>query len=225
MVSHFPNYVIPNALMDNWSTLFSNLGQTPSYYASPGKIIFNAFVSSKGNISVPDIQIRYHPKGEFEIVLQRVKTKGSITLESRDPFAEPNIILNSPLDPDDLEAFVWGVEFVRSLIKSPPFSSIIEKEISPAITNIDELKKWINQTYTGWLHFTGTCPLGTSPDSVVDTSLRVKSVSNVRVADASVLPHSGNGNIHNTVLATALRASDIILGKQTVKEVLGSQNE
>jgi len=220
-----PGYVIPGAVLDSWPGWFRNIASKPSYFGSgTGKDnIFHLFVSSLANISVPDIQLKYFAhNNSIAIALQRVNSKGSVTLDSNDPLAYPNVILNYPLVPADIDALYWGIEFVRELIKSPPFSQIIEKETFPAIYDPIALKQWITENYNGYNHHTGTCPLGetNSPDSVVDTSLRVKSVTNLRVTDASVLTHSGNGNIHTTVMATALRASDIILGKHTPQQIV-----
>jgi len=148
------------------------------------------------------------------ITLQKVKSKGSVTLQSNQPLIPPRVTLveNTVLDSEDVDAFVWGIEFVRSLAKTSPFSDILEKETSPAIYTPNELREWVINNVSGYNHYTGTCALG----SVVDTSLRVKGVNNVRVADGSILLHSGNGNVHNSILTVASMASDIILGKRKV---------
>lgn len=45
---------------------------------------------------------------------------------------------------------------------------------------------------------------------VVDTSLKVYGVSNVRVVDASVMPFQVCGHLQSTIYAVAERAADII---------------
>ena len=47
--------------------------------------------------------------------------------------------------------------------------------------------------------------------AVVDNTLRVKGVKNLRVADASVLPHQTSGNTQSPVFMIGERASDFIL--------------
>ena len=46
--------------------------------------------------------------------------------------------------------------------------------------------------------------------SVLDSRLRVKGVSGLRVADASVFPNNVSGNIVSSVYATAEKAADLI---------------
>lgn len=47
---------------------------------------------------------------------------------------------------------------------------------------------------------------------VIDSSLRVKGVGNLRVVDASILPHSISANLQVALYAVAEQAS-VIIGK------------
>jgi len=57
-------------------------------------------------------------------------------------------------------------------------------------------------------HPTGTCAMG----QVVDSRCRVKGVSSLRIADASVFPTQVSGNILGTVYAVAEKVADMIKG-------------
>jgi choline dehydrogenase len=65
----------------------------------------------------------------------------------------------------------------------------------------------------GYYHPAGTCRLGSDPDSVVDLELRVRGVTGLRVADASVMPVITNAHPNATVLAIAERAAGLITGQ------------
>jgi choline dehydrogenase-like flavoprotein len=52
--------------------------------------------------------------------------------------------------------------------------------------------------------------IGTDERSVVDTSLYVHGISNLRVADASVMPSPISANTNATVYAIAERAAELI---------------
>jgi choline dehydrogenase len=55
-------------------------------------------------------------------------------------------------------------------------------------------------------HPTSTCRIG----SVVDATLKVKGIKNLRVIDASVMPSVPSGNINAAVIAVAEKAADIL---------------
>lgn len=61
-------------------------------------------------------------------------------------------------------------------------------------------------------HQSGTCKMGAydDPTAVVDPELRVRGVSNLRVADASVFPLVPNGNPVAAILMVAEKAADMI---------------
>jgi len=219
-------YSVEQLPIGMWKSFFQSyyLGDF-GYFGSTGTKLIQIFVSSTGNISVPDIKVEYYPDVTEDIkiglTLQRSSTKGSIQIESNDPFIIPNIV-QTPIDDRDVDALFWAVvNFTRNFIKAPPFSNMIDTEISPGDQSPDQLRQWIKDNASPWIHMTGTCPLGdnSAPDSVVDTSLRVRNVENLRIGDASVLLDSGNGNIHNTVLAVAEIAADLILGQSITSQI------
>lgn len=63
-----------------------------------------------------------------------------------------------------------------------------------------------NSLSSGTYHPIGTCAMG----KVVDSSLRVVGVDNLRVVDASVIPTPITAHIQSTVYALAEQAADII---------------
>jgi len=196
-----------------------NLGNS-GYFGTVGGKYVDLFVSSTGNIDNPDLQIEYSSGGNnigFSLVLQWVYTTGYVHLASKNPNVSAYVDFLNPIDPRDVDAFFWGIDFVRNLVKVSPFSEMVISEISPGKNVTDQqLREWISKKADPYNHWSGSCALGdsTSPNAVVDTTLSVRNVKNLRVADASVLIHSGNGNIQNSVFAVGEMASDLILGRK-----------
>jgi len=54
---------------------------------------------------------------------------------------------------------------------------------------------------------------GSDPDAVVDTDLRVRGITGLRIADASVIPVISNAPTSATVLAIAEKAAAMISGR------------
>ncbi len=70
----------------------------------------------------------------------------------------------------------------------------------------------IRGTVASYYHPAGTCRIGADADAgaVVDAELRVRGISGLRIADASVFPLIPNAPLHATVLAIAEKAAGLI---------------
>ena len=91
------------------------------------------------------------------------------------------------------------------------------------------LAGWLQDEYFEWLvrHFTftiyhpvGTCKMGTAEDdsAVVDPSLSVRGIANLRVADASIMPHLMSGNTNAPSMMIGEKAAEIIKDLWSVVE-------
>ncbi|WP_371645357.1 GMC oxidoreductase [Streptomyces mirabilis] len=69
---------------------------------------------------------------------------------------------------------------------------------------------YLHKNLRTYSHYAGTCRIGTDETAVVDPKLRVRGVSGLRVADASVMPSSVSANTNATVYAIAERAADLV---------------
>lgn len=103
-----------------------------------------------------------------------------------------------------------GLKLVDKMVQSDHFKGKIGKRTNPApdldLQDIDAAKDAVRDWVMGEYHPCGTCSMG----QVVDGQLKVKGVSGLRVADASVFPNHVSGNICSSVYAVAEKAADII---------------
>ena len=72
---------------------------------------------------------------------------------------------------------------------------------------VDALLEELSQTI---YHPVGTARMGLDSGSVVDPDLRVRGVSGLRVADASVMPRITSNNIHAPVIMIGERCADLL---------------
>jgi choline dehydrogenase-like flavoprotein len=80
----------------------------------------------------------------------------------------------------------------------------------PAVDDDAGLRAYVAETLGSMNHPVGTCRIGVDDLAVVDTDLRVRGITGLRVADASVMPSIVTGYTNATVYAIAERAAEII---------------
>jgi choline dehydrogenase len=157
------------------------------------------------------------PAGGFALVASAVApdSRGSVTLASPDPQAAPLIDPGFLRDRRDLDRLEAGLAMIRQAAASPPFSAVGAAEAwpGPDVRTSAGLRAWIGRTVGSYFHPAGTCRMGSDPGAVVDLDLRVRGITGLRVADASVMPVIPNAHLHATVLAIAEKAAALISGR------------
>ncbi|MFP5021020.1 GMC family oxidoreductase [Pseudonocardia phyllosphaerae] len=76
--------------------------------------------------------------------------------------------------------------------------------------NDARLDEWIHDRLTTSVHLSGSAPMGTGPDAVVDPELRVHGLAGLRVADTSVLPSVPRRGPAATAIMIGERAADLV---------------
>jgi choline dehydrogenase len=179
--------------------------------------------SGQGELNGPDLQILlvacpyFHPAlsgpGPDEgytiaVSLMSPHSRGSLRLASADPTAAP-LIDSGYLNSDrDVDALMAGLDTVREIGSAPSLKAWRGKEAIPG--DAVPLRSYLRDNLMPYFHYVGTCRIGTDSMAVVDDTLRVRGITGLRVADASVIPSIPSANTNATVCAIAERAAALI---------------
>lgn len=123
-------------------------------------------------------------------VLLHPKSRGTLRLASADPHDKPVIDPGYLSHPDDLPAIVEAMRHAQKLTQSPSLAPYTES-VYPAIGAPDsEFHEAILKSMYTTYHLAGTARMGdfSGEMTVVDPQLRVRGVTGLRVADASIIP-------------------------------------
>lgn len=168
------------------------------------------------NVPLPGADAQPGSSFSFYPSLLKPRSRGRIMLKTADPMDNPLIDPQYLAAGADVDGLVGSIRLSRDLAASPGLRHWTGTELAPGphVTDDKDLRAYVRDNVNTWFHPVGTCKMGaeTDPDSVVDTQLRVRGLSNLRVADASVMPEVTSGNTNAPTLMIAWRAADLILG-------------
>ncbi len=148
----------------------------------------------------------------------RPKSRGSVRLRSPDPKERALFDAGSFRDSDDLEVLVRGVRKSIEILEAPSLARLVKRRALPEPgleKDAEALRSYVRQTAKTVFHPCGTARMGAEGDpmAVVDTELRVRGVTGLRVADASVMPTLISGNTNAPTMMIAERCARFITGK------------
>lgn len=155
------------------------------------------------------------------IVLLHPKSKGKIELASSNPFDKPLIYADYFKDPEDMATLLRAIkQHVLRLKDTKAFQRAGFKlewlDINACqmfVKASDEHLECLARELTFSLyHPTSTIKMGTDDDpmSVVDSELRVRKVTGLRVIDASIMPSIVSGNTNVPSIMIGEKGSDMI---------------
>jgi len=139
-------------------------------------------------------------------------SRGTVTLGGRDPDLAPIVDPNYLGDDRDMATMVRGFGIAREIGNAPALEAWRAEEIAPgpSIDDEESLRGFIRATTSSYYHPVGTCAVGETAESVVDSELRVHGIRGLRVVDASVMPSLPSNNTLATVYAIAERGAELI---------------
>ncbi|MCA9717056.1 MAG: GMC family oxidoreductase, partial [Myxococcales bacterium] len=127
------------------------------------------------------------------VILGKPRSRGSLTLRS--PRAEEPARLDPGYftDPEDMRTMLLGVRKARALAGAPALREWGNRELLPGPRARDDraLTRFIERNAMTTFHYAGTCRMGHDEHdehAVVDARGRVRGITGLRVADASITP-------------------------------------
>jgi choline dehydrogenase len=188
-----------------------------------------AFVFSREGLESPDLLLGWvpmftevTPKGP-KLARQsgmtcyahamRPESKGTIHITSADPRRPPAINFNFLSDPADVALTVRAIRIAQSVMHAPALASMQVTEVAPAKDRKtdDDIVAWAKEVGETTYHPVGTCKMGQDAMAVVDERLRVRGISGLRVADASIMPTLTSGNTNAPSIMIGEKAADMVL--------------
>ena len=147
----------------------------------------------------------------------RPLSRGSVSIVSDDPLAQPRIAPNYFDDPHDRKVMVAGIRMLREIYRQPAFRDLWDQEMLPGeeAGSDDDLLAFARNKGGTVFHPVGTCRMGSDAEAVVDPHLRVNGVSGLRVIDASVMPTVVSANTNAAAIMIGERGADLILNPPT----------
>lgn len=146
----------------------------------------------------------------------RPASKGTVRLASSTPTDKPLVDPRYFTDPDgrDEKVLVQGVRLGRRIAASEALKGWVVKEVAPGpgVQSDEELGAYVRRYSNTVYHPSVTCKMGAvdDPEAVVDPRLRVRGLSGLRIADASVFPEIVRVNPNMTVVMIGSKAADLI---------------
>jgi choline dehydrogenase-like flavoprotein len=139
------------------------------------------------------------------VALERPRTRGHLQLASTDPHIQPLIELNFAADPEDLRRLMAGVRLAWQIAHQSEIArhtrgvALLSEE---TIGSDDALASYVRTTVATQFHPCGTVRMGPAEDpmAVVDQYCRLRSIPNLRVVDASIMPTIPRANINLTCI-------------------------
>ncbi len=185
------------------------------------------FCRSREGLASPDIQLLFSPAsydptvfGALErqpgatiaVSIARPESRGTIMARSADPLERPAIRPNYLSAPGDLRVLLAGIEHARRVFAQPAFAANSAGEIvpGPQVKTEEQLAAYARDFGTTIYHPVGTCRMGEDPAAVVDSRLRVRGMSGLRVIDASIMPTVTTGNTNAPTIMIAEKGASMI---------------
>lgn len=115
---------------------------------------------------------------------------------------------------EDVATLVRGAKLLQRIFEQDAWKPYLTgNRIPDPVPETDaDWEAHVRSTAQSNYHLAGTCRMGTDAGAVVDPQLRVRGVSGLRVADASIMPALVSGNTNAAAIMIGEKAAAIIAG-------------
>ncbi len=161
----------------------------------------------------PEATARFSPPPSCWVLwpgLVRPRSTGRVRITGPNPNDPLRIDTGMLEDPEDIKAIIRSVELCREIGNSAPLSSYVKREVMPGPLKGLELENFIRDAVITVWHQASTAKMGHDALSVVDSRLRVQGITNLRIADASIMPRVTTGNTMAPTVVIGERAAEIL---------------
>lgn len=152
--------------------------------------------------------------------IPRPRSKGRVYLQSSDPRVKPALHFRYFTDHGgyDAQTLVAGIRAARRVAQQAPFKDWLQEEIAPGpkCQSDEDISEYARRAAHTVYHPAGTTRMGAGDDAmaVVDPTLKVRGIRNLRVADAGVFPEMVSINPMLTVLAVGERCAELMAAER-----------
>jgi choline dehydrogenase-like flavoprotein len=171
------------------------------------------FVPMALDTSSKDMKLAGHPGILFMAYPIRPQTTSSVHISGSAPPDPPVINPRFLETASDRDTVAPVLEIARAVLAEEPVHALVRSEEfpGPSVASRQDTIEYSRATGTGIYHAVGSAAMGPADDDVVDAELRVRGVTGLRIADASVLPVQVSGNTAAPAMLVGYRAADLIL--------------
>jgi choline dehydrogenase len=151
-------------------------------------------------------------------LLVRPRSRGRVRITGPRPSDSLEVNAGTFSDPADIEAMIRAIQICREVGHSSSTAPFTKRELVPGNLLGAELERFVRQATSSCFHQSGTAKMGHDEMSVVDNQLRVHGTSNLRVADASIMPRVTTGNPMAPCAIIGEKAAELLKARHGLEE-------
>jgi len=186
------------------------------------------FIRTHTEFNYPNVQFHFLPlgatsKGELlkihsfqaHVSLMRSPSKGYVRIKSNNPLEHPAIGFNYMSAQTDWREMREAIKITREIMAQAALDDYRGAELAPGkeIQTEQQIDSFIREHAASTYHPACTNAMGNHDKAVCDGEGKVHELENLRIVDASIMPHVVNGNIYAPTVMLAEKLADSILGR------------